>query len=293
MKKFLLSLAALFAPTRNVFAQPTTVNIANEGETANATPAEASQAAKVIGASKDPAAGVSFDFRKMVLSLLGLPEDADQKMVNEAYEQAMNCEPGEDFKKLKANEAQLTETTTALQTANEKLTETANTLTAANEAKAKVETEINAVNAQLTAANERVIKAEANAANARQSLRKFIGAALIKEGRLTKAQWDKEEAELSKPEFANAEQFDARVQELSKRESTFGVTSSIVGMLNELGEMNANKGNVQTAANEVQKLVANEMAANPKMSYDEAWANVKRTEKGKGLLAQMAQPKPQ
>jgi multidrug efflux pump subunit AcrA (membrane-fusion protein) len=254
------------------------LNMANEGEAANMA----------------PMSGGTFDFKKMVCQLLGIPEDqSSSEMVNERFKEAMNCDMGDDLKKQKANEADLADAQSKLLAANGELTKTTTTLAQEQEAKTKAEAQATLTATQLLAANERVTKAEAAAANARQNLRKFIGAALIKEGRLTRAQWGKEEAELSKPEFANAEQFDARVNELSKRESTFGVTSSIIAMLADLGEMSANKGNAQTAANEVGKMVSAEMTANPKLSYDDAWANVKRTEKGKGLMEQMKQPQSQ
>ncbi len=110
---------------------------------------------------------------------------------------------------------------------------------------------------------------------------------------MTKAQWAQEEAKLAGEAFANAEQFDAAVAKLAARESTYGVASSLFQDLEKLGEMNQDRGNTQTAANEVQKMVVAEQTANPKLTYDEAWANVKRTEKGKGLIAQMKQPTPQ
>lgn len=245
-----------------------------------------------------PMVGEQHDFRAMVLALLGLPTEATTDMVNEKYLAAMNVPLNngnemDDETRCKLEVAELAHA------ANVELKKRLDAALAANaapqEVKIKIgDKEVNAANAEevntaLAAVNDRVVKAEALAANSRQSLRKFILTALVKEGRLTKKESDEEDKKLSGPEFANAEQFDARVTELAKRSSAFGTTSSIFEMLNGLGEAANNKAATATASSEFLNMVNAEMVSSGK-SYEQAWTAVSKTEKGKGLLASMKKP---
>lgn len=250
-----------------------------------------------------PMVGEQHDFRAMVLALLGLPTEATTDMVNEKYLAAMNVPLNsgnelDDETRLKLEVAEIAhaanvELKKQLDEANAKLAANA----APQEVKIKIgDREVNAVNSEevtiaVAAVNDRVVKAEALAANSRQSLRKFILAALVKEGRLTKKESDEEDKKLSGPEFANAEQFDARVAELAKRESIFGITNgtSMFAMLGQLGEAANNKAATSSASSEFLNMVNSEMASTGK-SYEQSWTAVSKTEKGKGLLASMKQP---
>lgn len=250
-----------------------------------------------------PMVGEQHDFRAMVLALLGLPTEATTDMVNEKYLAAMNVplnSPNEmdDDVRLKLEVAEIAHHANVVL---KKELDEAKAKLAANSAPQEIkikigDKEVNAANAEevgtlINAVNERVAKAEACAANARQSLRKFILAALVKEGRLTKKESDEEEKKLSGPEFANAEQFDARVAELAKRDSVFGITSgtSMFAMLGQLGEAANNKAATSSASSEFLNMVNSEMASTGK-SYEQAWTAVSKTEKGKGLIASMKQP---
>ena len=255
----------------------------------------------------------TFDFKKMVLALLGVGEGYANEDLAAAYTKAMAAPIGTEESKQHAAgvglelahkvNAKLTEDLTA---ANAKLAELDGKVNEPSEHKIKVGSDevvihanaaeaevlsgkVNAANAALTAANEKVTAAEATAANARQSLRKFVCAALVKEGRSGKADAVALDAELSKPEFANAEAFDKKVAELFKQSSKFGTTSSIYEMLEKVGELAGNKNSSTQAANEMQKLVTARMSETGE-DYAVAWGNVKKSEKGKGLLAAMKQP---
>lgn len=259
---------------------------------------------------KAPMTGGTFDFRKMVLTLLGLPDDAPENMLNEAYELAMNTEVPEAAEQVKAANAKADELQTKLEAAN---TEIATLKQKATEAPKPVEVKIKLLGEEVTAlcANSesataltklaesaqskyteietRATTAAANFVNERQAHRKRILSALMQEGRLTKADAEKADEELSKPEFANAEQFDAKVAELANKPGKYGTKPSIITMLNDgLSEGNKNKGMVTSAANEMSKLVDEEMAKTK--DYTTAWNNVARTEKGKALLSTMRQP---
>jgi hypothetical protein len=218
--------------------------------------------------------GKTFDFRKMVLSLLGLGDQADEGSVMNAYNACMATDADAD-KVIKSKVA-------GMEKANEdlaaKLKEKEEL--AANETKAKTDSEAKVIQLtnEKTALEKRATDAEGNFANERAARINLIVTGWTKAGQVTGA----EVADIKK-QLANAKDFDAEVIAVGKRNPRIN-TDSITVNLTEGGPVVNNN-----AAQEFQKLVANEMTTS-KLTYEAAWANVKKSDKGKALMEQMKQP---
>lgn len=244
-----------------------------------------------------PMSNGGFDFKKMVMSLLGLTDDTLDDCLIGKYNSAMGFAPDAG---MKANAEAYDKAQADLAAANTKLAERKprKVKLGAVEFDADLtDSEFKALDGAVAAANaaapaadalnKRVVDAEGLAANARQQLVKVCSAVLIKEGRVTKAEMEATEKDLA-ANAADPAAFDKKLAELSKRTSAYGVASTIFAMLDNLGEGVSSKNTSQTAANEMQRLVAEEQKTAP--DYTTAWSNVAKTDKGKSLMEQMKQP---
>lgn len=261
-----------------------------------------------------PMVGEQFDFRKMVLNLLGANEETTNEELSGLYSSCMACDPGDP--KLKANEKALEDAEAKLTAANAELAKRgevklkvagkeitvalaangqdgglAEALAAANAALDEQAGKLAKAEADLKAANGEATKHQAAFANERQARRKAALGVLVANGRLTKAQAEAADADLQKPEFANSEQFDAKLAELAKAGGLYASNSTLDAMFGELGESVANRNtDSKKASADFAALVANEQAATG-LDYTSAWAKVKASDKGKALFAQMQSPK--
>jgi hypothetical protein len=216
----------------------------------------------------DPGTGATADYRKMVLSLLGLNESANEEAVKKAYNTAMATDADPDDKAIKSKVADM-------EKANEKLAKDLKdkeTL-AANEAAAKKKAEDEKADLQ-----KKLTAAEGNFANERQARIGLIVSNLIIAKKITAA-----EKEATEKLLANATDFDAEVKKLTEKAPALpggGTASDGLG-----GERSKGVSNAQEFANEVAKVMVDQ-----KLTYDQAYSKVKSSEKGKALLAGMHQP---
>ena len=216
----------------------------------------------------DPGTGKMTDYRKMVMSLLGLSEAANEDDVMTAYNTAMATEPDADDKVIKSKVA-------GMEKANEELTKKLNeqTTLAANEQAAKKKAEEDKATLE-----KRATQAEGLFANERQARIKLIVGAAVKDGRLTAA-----EATETEKQLANSKDFDADVDALSKKGKILHTTTQTSGLG---AERNKGVSASQEFANEVVKAQRD----NPKWTYDQAWKHVSATDKGKALMDEMHKP---
>jgi hypothetical protein len=212
--------------------------------------------------------GKTTDYEKMVKSLLGLGEAANEDDVMTAFNTAMATEADEDDKVIRSKVA-------GMEKANEELTTKLNekeTL-AANEQTARKKAEQEKADME-----KRANQAEGAFANERQARIKMIVGEAVKNGQLTAA-----EAPDTEKNLANSKDFDADVLALSKKGKILHTTSST----DDLGT-GRNKG--VKASEEFANEVGKTMRENPKFSYDQAWKHVSATDKGKALMAEMHKP---
>lgn len=226
------------------------------------------------GSAPDFGTGKTFDYRKMVLSLLGLDDQADEGKVMNAYNACMTYEPSEADKAIKSKVA-------GMEKANEDLKteiKEKETLAANETARAKtLEDEKTALEKRATEAEAKATESAAAFANERSARIKFFVDGWMKAGVITKA-----ESESVTTELANAKDFDAKLKEMANKKPVMSTTSMTLNLASE-------RTTGVSAQQEIQKMVANEMTEK-KVTYEKAWDTVKKSEKGKGLLASMKQP---
>jgi hypothetical protein len=268
LNRIITAVAGLFAPVK-LMANNTEAHGGGEIKTSDGS------GEKGKGQMPDPGTGKSLDFKKMVLSMLGLGDDAMEDAVKTAYDHAMTFEPeaadkaiagkvimGE--KAIKANE-ELAEKIVNLETAE---TTASNEKKTADEKIATLEQE----KKDLTARAE---KAEGQFANERQLRIKTFISANILHGRLTKAEGDAKEKELAnsktEEEFANIVKV---VEEIKPKYTT----------------QTANLGRTiapGTASSRLLEMVNESQKADPKHDYNWHWSKVTKSEEGKAIIAGM------
>ena len=239
-----------------------------------------------LGKGIDPGTGKPFDFRKMVMGLLGLGDDADDNMVNTAFKSCMNTKPESAAIAMKA---ELQKANEDLQAANEKLsksktvklvagTEELGEITVANEDTGKTIIE------KISALLKRATDAEAAFANERNERSKVIvNFAGVGTGRITKA-----ESEAQVKILAHAKtpaEFDAAVTTINSLPVKYQTTSSTTNLGRTLAP--------GTAGQKYTEMVNEAVAADTTKranKWDYHWQAVGKSEKGKALLAEMRQP---
>lgn len=281
------SVKAVVALLAVAFSQPATVNFANAVQPPPPPKPDAGAAAPAAGAGgtgdagkgqqPDPATGKTFDFRKMVMDLLGLGDQATDEDVTSAFNSCMATEPAEEDKAIKGKLDEATAGKTAAEGDLAVAQKTASDhAAAAHSAVAKL--------AEATAQNEKLLKraelAEGAFANERNAHIQSMCNGAVALGKLTKA-----EGEVKVKELANAKtpaEFEAGVALIANAKTKFQ-TGSQIGTL----ERTIAPG---TASNEYLTMVNEAVKADPKHDFTWHWSNVGKTEKGKALLAGMKQP---
>ena len=236
------------------------------------------------GTSPDPGTGKTFDFRKMLLELLGLPDDAQDTDVQQAYNSCMATEPGADAQQAKGqvDEAMKGKNASDQNAAHAQ----AQAQQAGGERDAALAQAHTAVQnlAKAQQANEvlarRCERAEGAFANERNEHIKTMVNSAIATGKLTKAEADAKIIELANAK--SPEEFEAGCKLIANARQRYATKSS----LDELGRTAA----PGTASHEFLSMVNEAVKTDPKHDYAWHWASISKTEKGKGLLASMKQP---
>ncbi len=223
---------------------------------------------RLVANENDPGTGKTTDYRKLVMSLLGLGESANEDDVMTAYNTAMATDADEAANVIKSKVAGMEKANEALTTKlNEKEVLVANEVAA----KKKLETE----KADL---EKRAVQAEGSFANERQARIKLIVGRAVADGKLPAA-----EIEATEKLLANAKDFDSEVETLNKRTKILNVTS-------DTGDLGTGRNKGVSASQEFANEVVKAQRDNPKFSYDQAWQAVSKSEKGKALMAEMHKP---
>ena len=239
-----------------------------------------------LGKGIDPGTGKPFDFRKMVMGLLGLGDDADDNMVNTAFKSCMNTKPESAAIAMKAE----------LQKANEDLLAANAKVDGQKSIVLKIaDTEIGTimVSNETTGATiiqkisdlvKRATDAEAAFANERNERSKVIvNFAGVGTGRITKAESDAQVKIL-----ANAKtpaEFDAAVTAINSLPVKYQTTSSTTNLGRTLAP--------GTAGQKFTEMVNEAVAADTTKranKWDYHWQACGKSEKGKAMLAEMRQP---
>ena len=228
------------------------------------------------GSSPDPGTGKTFDFRQMLLNLLGLDDTADEVMINTAYKACMATEPDayENAIQGKMNDA-MTAKDQQVKSANEKaegLQKQLDELTsAANESKGEHDGAI-----------ARAERAEGAFANERNAHAKTIAAFAVVSGKLSKANAANAEKQLANAK--TGEEFATIRDQIIGANSIFSVTSTTSGL-----DRTSAPG---TASQQFTEMVNESMAQDTgkKHNYDWHYSKVAKSEKGKALIAEMKQP---
>jgi len=263
---------------------------ANEGSSASGGPGGAG--------GSTAGGGPAFDFRAMVMRLLNQEATATDQDLANCVEAVMkdntkyvaNEEVQQQVTALQADITRLTgELTTAKAALVEKETAIANEQTRVNELTATaakvptLENELGAAKEKITRADERQTKLESDFANERKERVTLLINSSISLGRISLAQKDHWLTRLSKDDaFAN----EGAAAELVKLPVKYA-TRSIVDS-NRAGDRT--DPDTTSRIQRVQELV-NEKMESKRLSYDQAYALVQRSEEGKALFANMQQPK--
>jgi hypothetical protein len=228
--------------------------------------------------------GDTFDFRKMLLQLLGLPDDAQDADVTQAYNSCMATEPDEQTKAVKgkldaANQGQATAeagAATHAAAAHAAVAKLAEAQGATTQAQGQAQ--------QLKAANEALVKrcelAEGAFANERNSHIETMCNAAVITGRLTKA-----EATTRQNNLAGAKtpaEFETMVNEISALPPKLSMTSQTAELERTIAPGTAS-GKFLTMVNEAHK-------ADPKHGFEWHWSNCGKSAEGKSLLDSMRKP---
>lgn len=285
LNRIITALAGLLSPRpiinmANAFPPKPDEAKGGEGGKPAPTPAPGQETPKGVaasdpgkGSSPDPGTGKTFDYRKMVLQLLGLGDEQDEAKITEAYNACMAMEPDEETK---AVQGKLNETTIAKDEAEEEAKEAK----AANEQlKKELETALLAAN-ESTDAVARAERAEAAFANERNAHCRAIVNIAVAQGKLNKKQADEKYELLANAK--TAEDFDKLTKQIANTQASFNTATSI-------GELNRTIA-PGTASHEFKEMVNESMKADPKHDWSFHWAKVSKSEKGQSLLAQMKQP---
>ena len=279
----LLAVADFFSPTANFAnAFPPKKDGGSPTSGAKTTPPPAGKSAGGTeepgkGTSPDPGTGKTFDFRKMLLELLGLPDDAQDQDVQQAYNSCMATEPGADAQQAKG---QVDE---AMKGKNDSDQQAAQAGTERDSALAQAHTAVQNL-AKAQQANEVLVRrcerAEGAFANERNAHIQTMVNSAVATGKLSKA-----EGEAKVIELANAktpEEFEKGSQLIANARQRYATKSS----LDELGRTAA----PGTASGEFLAMVNEAVKTDPKHDFAWHWAQCGKTEKGKSLLASMKQP---
>jgi hypothetical protein len=242
---------------------------------------EDNNAGKGTPSNPDIGTGKTVDYRKMVMDLLGLGEDADEAKVSEAFNACMAMEPDAETKAIKGK---LSEATLAVDKSEagkaQALADKAAVEKANEELKAKIDSQ------EKLAANEtaRAVAAEGAFANERNAHSKTIVACATKMGLLSKADADKKVVEL-----ANAKT-DTEFSSLATETLSGSVKIQVNSMVGELGRTIA----PGTAGEKFTAMVNESMKADSdsktKTNFDFHWSKVCKSSEGQAVLASMRQP---
>lgn len=283
IKVLCAAVAACFSPQiRNAANEfPPKKETAAENKDSETKPIDkAGQPEPGKGTSPDPGTGKTTDYRKMVLSLLGLGDEVDEAAVSEAFNACMSTEPDEDDKVIKGkldeamkgkNDAEAGKVAAEGTAAEHAAT--------AHDAIAKLH--------ESTKANEalqvRVTAAETAFANEHNRLAEAHVILAIKDGRLSRAQKDEKLKELANTK--TPEEFETGIKNLANMTRRFSVESVTTDLERTIAPGTASEA-FQTMVNEA---VAAD-ASNRADKWSHHWSAVGKTEKGKALLASMRQP---
>ena len=235
------------------------------------------------GKSPDPATGKTFDFRKMLMELLGLSDQATDDDVTQAYNSCMTTEPDEEAKAVKGklDEAVAGKTEAEGKVAVAEKT-AADHAASAHDAITKLH--------ETTQANEELVKrcelAEGAFANERNAHVKTLVDSAVLLGKLTKADGEKKVIEL-----ANAKtpaEFEAGVALIANAQTKLGTTS-----ISLAGEGLTRTIAPGTASGKFLTMVNEACATDKKHDFAWHWSNCGKSEAGKALLSSMKQPENQ
>ena len=279
-RKFTKSVATFL---RAAFTPP--ANFANDGP-----PAGKSAAAPQGDAGQKPtgpvpaSTGDTFDFRKMLLQLLGLPDDAQDEDVTQAYNSCMATEPDEQAKAVKGklDEAQQGkvaaegDAATHAAAAHAAVAKLAEAQTATTQAKGQAQ--------QFQKANEALVKrcelAEGAFANERNEHIQTMCNAAVLTGRMTKAEADVRAAKLAGAK--TPDEFTTMVNEISEMKPKVSLTSQTTELERTIAP--------GTASDKFLTMVNEAVAKDPKHSYEWHWGNCGKSSEGKALLESMRKP---
>lgn len=239
-------------------------------------------------ANEDSGGEKKFDFRKMLLDLLGLDDKASDTDMANACAAVMkddtdygalraNCDEAKT--KMAANEATIAELTTKIADAHKTRVD----MLAESEAKAKLaldgviaerdaaNAKLTTVTAELTAANEKAIASALAFANERKSRAVGLLTLGVESGRISKAEKDSWEKE-----FANSADFDTVAAKLLKTPAKWKTATAV-----QVGERgNGGKSATETVLELVNERMEKNAAARKPSDYDTCFAQIKSENPG-------------
>jgi len=167
------------------------------------------------------------DYKKILLTLLGLGDDSDDSAINARYEEAMGANPDEDAEKVKTAEADKMK----MEEEKNKLDEEKKTMEANCAAKDKLlgneKARADKAEADLKTAKQTIGTLQTSIANERTERVKLLLDEKVRAGFITGAERKQFEAE-----FANAEAFDATLSKLGEKQGTKLPANRQAGMAN-------------------------------------------------------------